>query len=145
MTTPSAFLPGKPHGQSSLLGCHPWGHKTVGHDLAAKQQSDRRIWMNSVLIYLLSTHSQILATCRSPCPVCIYVWSLRGCRSSKESLRLVYLGSASQGLILLNWHHMNGVKIHFHKRERKPFAKLDFTCLAELWMKLPQFHSGWQS
>ena len=27
----SVFLPGKPHGQRSLVGCGPWG-LTVGHD-----------------------------------------------------------------------------------------------------------------
>ena len=32
------FLPGKSHGQRSLLGYSPWGHKRVGHDLATKQQ-----------------------------------------------------------------------------------------------------------
>ena len=32
------FLPGKSHGQRSLVGYSPWGHKRVGHDLATKQQ-----------------------------------------------------------------------------------------------------------
>ena len=32
------FLPGKSHGQRSLVGCSPWGHKRVGHNLATKQQ-----------------------------------------------------------------------------------------------------------
>ena len=32
------FLPGKSHRQRSLAGCTSWGHKTVGHDLATKQQ-----------------------------------------------------------------------------------------------------------
>ena len=32
------FLPGKPHGQRSLVGCSPWGCKRVRHDLATKQQ-----------------------------------------------------------------------------------------------------------
>ena len=31
------FLPGKSHGQRSLVDCSAWGHKRVGHDLAAKQ------------------------------------------------------------------------------------------------------------
>ena len=26
------FLPGESHGQRSLVGCRPWGHKRVGHD-----------------------------------------------------------------------------------------------------------------
>ena len=33
-----AFLPGKSHGQRSLVGYSPQGHKTVGQDLATKQQ-----------------------------------------------------------------------------------------------------------
>ena len=28
------FLPGKSHGQRSLVGCSPWGCKRAGHDLA---------------------------------------------------------------------------------------------------------------
>ena len=27
MATTSVFLPGKSHGQRSLAGCSPWGHK----------------------------------------------------------------------------------------------------------------------
>ena len=32
------FLPGTSHGQRSLMGCSPWDHKSVGHNLATKQQ-----------------------------------------------------------------------------------------------------------
>ena len=32
------FLPGKSHGQRSQVGYTPWGHKTVIHYLAIKQQ-----------------------------------------------------------------------------------------------------------
>ena len=32
------FLTGKSHGQRSLVGYSPWGHKIVGHNLATKQQ-----------------------------------------------------------------------------------------------------------
>ena len=31
------FLPGEFHGQRSLVGYSPWGHKRVGHDLVTKQ------------------------------------------------------------------------------------------------------------
>ena len=27
MATPSEFLPGESHGQRSMVGCSPWGHK----------------------------------------------------------------------------------------------------------------------
>ena len=33
----AVFVPGKSHGQRSLAGYRPWGHKRVRHDLAAKQ------------------------------------------------------------------------------------------------------------
>ena len=29
-------LPGKSHGQRSLVSCSPWGHKRVGHNSATK-------------------------------------------------------------------------------------------------------------
>ena len=32
------FLPGKSHGQGSLVGYSPWGLKRVRHDLVSKQQ-----------------------------------------------------------------------------------------------------------
>ena len=32
------FLPGKSHGQRSLVGYSPWGCKKVRHNLATKQQ-----------------------------------------------------------------------------------------------------------
>ena len=32
------FLPGKSHGQRSLVGYIPWDHKSVGHNLGTKQQ-----------------------------------------------------------------------------------------------------------
>ena len=35
----SVFLPGESHGQRSLVGYSPWGHKRVGHDLVTEQQT----------------------------------------------------------------------------------------------------------
>ena len=32
------FLSGKSQGQRWRVGCSPWGHKRVGHDLATKPQ-----------------------------------------------------------------------------------------------------------
>ena len=32
------FLPGKAHGQRSLVACRPWGLKRVRHSLVTKQQ-----------------------------------------------------------------------------------------------------------
>ena len=38
IATHSGILPGKSHGQRSLMGYSPWGHKRVGHDLVTKKQ-----------------------------------------------------------------------------------------------------------
>ena len=35
------FLSGKSHGQRRPAGCHPWGHKRVGHDLVTTQQQQQ--------------------------------------------------------------------------------------------------------
>ena len=35
------FMPGKPHGQRSLVDCSPWSCKIVGHDWVTKQ------WQNN--------------------------------------------------------------------------------------------------
>ena len=37
MATNPVFLPGKCHGQRSLVGYSPWGRKRFGHDLVTKQ------------------------------------------------------------------------------------------------------------
>ena len=38
---PSVFLPGKSHGQRSLVGYSPWDHKRIGHNIATTQQQSR--------------------------------------------------------------------------------------------------------
>ena len=38
------FLPGKSHGQRSLMGYNPWHHKRVGQDLASKQLNNEVIF-----------------------------------------------------------------------------------------------------
>ena len=40
------FLPAKSHGQRSLVGYSPWGHKRVWHDLVAKQQQMKDLGNN---------------------------------------------------------------------------------------------------
>jgi len=37
----SVFLPGKSHGQRSLVGYSPWNHKRTGHNIATTQQQSR--------------------------------------------------------------------------------------------------------
>ena len=43
-TTP-VFLPGKSHGQKSLLGYSPWGRKRAGHNLVTKQQQSVHLFV----------------------------------------------------------------------------------------------------
>ena len=38
METDPVFLPGESHGQRSLEGYSPWGHKRVRQDLMTEQQ-----------------------------------------------------------------------------------------------------------
>ena len=38
MATHSSILPGKFHGQRSLVGYLPWAHRELRHNLATKQQ-----------------------------------------------------------------------------------------------------------
>ena len=50
MATFPGFLPGKSHGQRSLVGHTSFGHKRVGHDLATKQQQ-QTWWLRTTEIY----------------------------------------------------------------------------------------------
>ena len=45
------FLPGKSHGQGSLVGYSPWGRKRIRHDLAAKQREQQHSFILSMDIY----------------------------------------------------------------------------------------------
>ena len=49
IATHSLFLSWKFHGQSSLVGYSPWGHKRVGHDLITKHQTTQSGLSNAVL------------------------------------------------------------------------------------------------
>ena len=51
------FVPGKSHGQGSLVGYTPWGHKRVGHDLMTKQQQQLNMYPEVELL----DHMQTLA------------------------------------------------------------------------------------
>ena len=44
------FLPGKSHGQRSLVGYSPWGHKRVGHNLGTERQQQASVtWVSKWL------------------------------------------------------------------------------------------------
>ena len=42
-TPAPVFLPGRSHGWRNLAGYSSWGHKSVGHDLATKQQQQQHL------------------------------------------------------------------------------------------------------
>ena len=66
------FLPGKFHGQRSLVGYRLWGHERVGHDLATKQQNEnmkmiycnfkREIERMTMLVTCLKLHGLLSGT-----------------------------------------------------------------------------------
>ena len=45
----AVVLPGKSHGQRSLVGYSPWGRKRVRHDLVSKQQ---QLTLSQNILYL---------------------------------------------------------------------------------------------
>ena len=53
----AVFLPGESHGQRSLGGYSPWGHKRVGHDWATKQQIKFTTFCLTVYVFMM--HSEI--------------------------------------------------------------------------------------
>ena len=72
------FLPGKSHGQRSLVGYSPWDLKRVGHELATKQQQS--VCMSVLL-------SQFIPP--SPSPLCPYIQSLHLCLYSCPENRFI--------------------------------------------------------
>ena len=59
------FLPGKSHGQRSLVGYSPWGHKRVGRDWVTKEQHN----------YLLSFIYHSFGLCREGILYCLNLQS----------------------------------------------------------------------
>ena len=51
-------LPGKSHGQWSLVGQGPWGPKKVGHDFAIKQQEEHYQTHSKEKYTHVHTHSE---------------------------------------------------------------------------------------
>ena len=61
------FLPGKFHGQRSLVGYSPWGHKRVRQDLATKQQQqcNTPLKANRLKYFQMNVETSILDLCAS--------------------------------------------------------------------------------
>ena len=61
------FLPGKSHGQRTLVSYSPRGHKRVGHDLTTKQQQQFSIY---TLPPFLLARPPLLIPCTLGCKLC---------------------------------------------------------------------------
>ena len=69
------FLPGKFHGQRSLVGYSPWGHKRVRDDLATKQQYCLHLFTKKFLLAFLMRFSQIeINTSREKIKLPMNIW-----------------------------------------------------------------------
>ena len=51
------FLPGKSHGQRSLAGYSPWGHKRIGHDLVTTAKYLKPLNLEQFVADTKVTHS----------------------------------------------------------------------------------------
>ena len=60
------FLAGKSHGQRSLVGYSPWGHKRVGHDLGTKQHQYTS-WYYSMCEFLCVCQCVCVCVCVCMC------------------------------------------------------------------------------
>ena len=71
------FLPGKSHGQRSLVGYSPWGRKRVRHNFATKQQKNPICVCVCIYIYIYiyththTTHIPILIEGLGHMPKCL--------------------------------------------------------------------------
>ena len=63
------FLPGKFHGQRSLVGFSPWGCKNVGHDLVTKEQLTKVSYEFERLSFVISLARIIILSFQS-----VYKW-----------------------------------------------------------------------
>jgi len=82
----SVFLPGKSHGQMSLMGCSPWGHKRLGHNLATKPQEhvclpltypvnwSESSWMVSYSLTASCIQSDCIRPKSSSVPTILSIW-----------------------------------------------------------------------
>ena len=59
------FLPGKFHGQRSLVGFSPWGCKNVGHDLVTKEQLTKVSYEFERLSFVISLARIIILSFQS--------------------------------------------------------------------------------
>ena len=111
------FWPGKLHGQRSLVGYSPWGHKRVGHDWACTHthththtQGPTHPHLQLMGRQLISSSSTISAKAKSPSashppllPCCRAYWKLRyvDLRWGEALLQLKWLKKLCQGCLIL--------------------------------------------
>ena len=67
------FLPGKSHGQRSLVGYSPWGHKRVGHNWATEQEQQAEPWRRwCIWVVVVTNEKSYLAPVLETLNV--YIW-----------------------------------------------------------------------
>ena len=69
MATNAVFLPGKFHGQRSLVGYSPWGRKRVRHGLATKQQRHPEVGLLDLTISISNFSRNCHIVSQSGCTV----------------------------------------------------------------------------
>ena len=122
------FLPGKSHGQSSLVGYSPWeGHKRVGHDLVTEQQPP----LPEHLLYIrlcVHVHYSIL---QCSCELSLRIPTLQ--KSSKVSSKN-YSAQDQLTLSLINKYAL-GVECEVVSKEDLPYRKSSppGTCVHVVW------------
>ena len=119
----AVFLPGKSHGQKSLVGYSPWGHERVGHDLSTKPPP----WHWSQTWILLASYFKacvVWITKSVGMPLILFVsywhtaWG-RGCPVSVAPLMCIILAHASPSLLSAVWDK-EGVSPSVQVRMRLP-------------------------
>ena len=82
------FLPGESHGQSSLAGYSPWGHKE-------SDMTESHTHTHSCMEKEMATHSSIL-TWRIPWPESLVGYSPWGCKESDMTGRFTHTHTHTQ-------------------------------------------------
>ena len=63
------FLPGKSHGQRSLVGCSPWGQKRVRHNLGIRQQFQEKNLATYLPELIFEKPAELIQTYEYPDPL----------------------------------------------------------------------------
>ena len=95
------FLPGKSHGQRSLVGCRPWGEKRVRHNLVIrKQQFQEKNLATYLPELILEKPAELIQTYEYPDPLW---WNYSKARKKKNQSNYREKTDVLQKEPELNW------------------------------------------